>query len=861
MTPLTTTASPKPAAGLPRLFALRLALRELRGGARGFLTFIACIAIGVMAIAGVGSFARGLSDGIAREGRAILGGDVAFSLVARQITGAERSFLAARGALAEAATMRAMARTQDGRTALVELKAVDAGYPLVGSLDLDPPAPLSSVLAEADGGFGAAADPALLARLGLGVGAQLYVGKARIVIRAALRSEPDKLAGGIGFGPRLLVARGALEASGLLQPGSLVRWHYTLRLPAGAADDRAAEAVAAQAKAAFPQAGWEVRTRTNASPRLDRNIERFTQFLTLIGLTALLVGGVGVANAVKSYVDRKRDVIATLKALGAAGSDVVVIYLLQLLAVAAIGTAIGAAMGAALPFAAAWAFGSLLPLPLAPSIHGGELLLAALYGMLTALAFGLWPLGRAHDVPVAALFRDAVAPEPRWPRFRYIAATAMTVAVLAAMAVGFAYDRRLALLFIAAAAGVLMGLRVVATGLMRLAARLPRARSTVVRLAVANIHRPSALTPIVVLSLGLGLALLVTVSLIDGNLRRQFAAALPARAPAFYFLDIQQDATARFDAFIAARAPNAELDRVPMLRGRIVAVKGVDAADLKPSPQAAWALQGDRGITYAAKPPEGSRVVAGNWWAPDYDGAPLVSLERHIAEGLGVSVGDSITVNVLGRDISAQVANLRAVDWQSLGINFVLVFSPAPFRTAPHTSIATLTYANGAGEAQEAQLVSAVAAAFPSVTAVRVKEALEAVGGLVGNLLIALRSASLVTILAAVLVLGGALGASHRHRVYDAVILKTLGATRRQLLTAYGLEYLALGSATAAFGVFTGSLAAWYVVGEIMGLRFVWLPGSALAAAAGAVALTVVFGLAGTLTALSQKAAPVLRHR
>jgi putative ABC transport system permease protein len=518
-------------------------------------------------------------------------------------------------------------------------------------------------------------------------------------------------------------------------------------------------------------------------------------------------------------------------------------------------------VGAALPFAVAAALGSMIPLPLAPSIHGGELLLAAAYGVLTALAFALWPLGRAHDVPVAALFRDAVAPEPRLPRRRYIAASALAVAVLAAMAVAFAFDRRIARVFIVATIAVLALLRLMATGLMRLAARLPRARATVVRLAVANIHRPSALTPTVVLSLGLGLALLVTVALIDGNLRRQFVAALPEHAPSFYFLDLQQDDATRFDRFVAAQAPQAALVRVPMLRGRIVAVNGVAAADLKPSSDAAWVLQSDRGITYADKVPDGSRLVAGAWWPPNHEGPPLVSLERRIAAGLGVAVGDSITVNVLGRDITAQVANLREVDWQSLGINFVLVFSPDAFRGAPHTAIATLTYPGGAEPVQETALVKAMAEAFPTVTVVRVREALEAIGGLVADLLVAVRSASLLSVAAAILVLGGALGASHRHRVYDAVILKTLGATRRQLLAAYALEYFALGTATAVFGVLMGSLAAWYVVADIMHLRFVWLPASAFTAASAAVLLTVAFGLAGTLTALNQKAAPILRHR
>jgi len=840
--------------------AARLALRELRAGVRGFAVFVACLALGVMAIAGVGSFAQSLADGLAREGRVILGGDLAFSLIHREASPAERAFLEAHGRVSLAATMRAMARTHDGQATLVEIKAVDGAYPLYGGAASEPAGNLQGALAPRAGTFGAVADPLLLARLDLAPGASVRVGDATFEIRAVLETEPDKLASGIAFGPRLLITDAALRATGLVQPGSLVRWHYRVRLPDNNASDRAMQATAAAARAELPDAGWEVRSRTNASPELGRNIERFTQYLTLVGLTALLVGGVGVANAVKHYLDRKRDVIATLKSLGATGGNIFAIYLAQVLMLALIGTAIGLVLGAALPFGIAAAFGAVIPIPLAPAIHPGELALAAAYGLLTAIAFALWPLGRAHDVPVSALFRDEVAPAPQRPRLRYVVGAVVTVAALAALAIGLAYDRRIGAMFVGAAAAVFLTLRLVAVGVMALARRAPRPRSTLLRLVIANIHRPGALTPTVVLSLGLGLALLVTLTLIDGNLRRQFTAALPERAPSFYFVDIQDAEAARFDAFVNARAPDAKLDRVPMLRGRIVSAHGVKVEDLRPSANAAWVLNSDRGITYAAELPEGSRVVAGQWWGADYQGPPLVSFENKLADGLGLKLGDPVVVNVLGRNITVMVANLRTVDWQTLGINFVMVLSPNALRGAPHAHIATLTYPGGGAPEDEIALMKAVAAAFPGVTIVRVKEALEAVAKIVLDLTLAIRGASAVALFAAVLVLAGALATGHRHRVYDAVVLKTLGATRLRLLGSYALEYLLLGLATAVFGVAAGSVAAAFVVTEVMNLTFVWLPAPALTAALGALVLTVAFGLIGTFSALGQKPARVLRH-
>jgi putative ABC transport system permease protein len=839
--------------------ALRYALRELRSGLRGFYVFIACIALGVMAIAGVGSVAASLGEGLAREGRTLLGGDAAFSLIQREAGPKEVAFLRARGKVSVAATLRGMARSEDGRLALVELKAVDNAYPMLGEVTLDPDMAVPELLGQRDGAFGAAADATLLARLDLKIGDRVSIGSATFQIRSVVNAEPDKLAGGVGFGPRFLVSEAALRATGLLQPGSLVRWIYRVKLPDNAASDRAAETLASDARTALPEAGWEIRTRSNASPQLERTISRFTQFLTLVGLAALLVGGVGVANAVKSHIDRRRDVIATFKAVGATGRGVFTIYLTQVIVLAVIGSLIGLAAGAALPYLVVGLFGSLLPLPVVPALHPDQLALSLVYGLLTALAFGLWPLGRIHDVPVAALFREAVVSEWHRPRWRYLALMAVVILGLIAIAIGLAYDKRVAIAFVVSSMLVFALLRGIAAGLMALARRLPRSRITMLRLAIANISRPGALTPSVVMSLGLGLAVLVTITQIDGNLRRQFMAALPDRAPSFYFIDIPAAEAGRFGAFLQAQAPQSSIEDVPMLRGRISAARGVKAEDLNASHDAEWVLQSDRGLTYTGEIPKGSKIVEGKWWGPDYDGPPLVSLEKKIADGLGLKIGDDVVVNVLGRDIAATIGNMRNVDWQSLGINFVLVFSPNAFKGAPHTHVATLTEANP-DAAGDARIIKAVADAFPMVTSVRVREALETVGTVITNLVLAVRGASAVTLISAILVLGGALAAGHRHRVYDAVILKTLGATRVRLLGAYALEYLMIGFATAIFGVLAGSVAAWLIVTRLMTLSFVWQAGSAAGVVVAALIVTVGLGLAGTLVALNQKPASVLRN-
>jgi putative ABC transport system permease protein len=845
---------------VPRSLAT-FARRELRGGLAGFRIFVACIALGVAAIASVGSTTRAITEGIASEGGTILGGDLAFSLIHREPSAEEAAYLDGLGTTSAIATLRAMARTPAGDAqALVEVKAVDGAYPLAGTVLFEEPLDVGSAIARRDdGSFGVAVDPLLAARLEAGVGDRLKIGEADVLITATIASEPDKIGSGIDFGPRVLMSAAALDATGLVQPGSLVRYTTRVKLAGDTTDEQVA-AVKADAEARFPEAGWRIATRDNASPGLSRNVARFAQFLTLVGLTALVVGGVGVTNAVKAYVDRKRDTIATFKSLGATGGYVVALYLTQILAITLLGVAIGIAAGALIPWFGGDALADALSVPIRIGIYPAELALAGLYGVLTAAAFAVWALGRAHDVPVSALFRDRVAPDRRLPRWRYVIATVAAVAILGGLAVLLAYDRFVAVVFVGATAGAFLVLGAVAWGVMALARRAPQVSSTGLRLAIRNIHRPGGLTVSVVLSLGLGLALLVTLALIDRNLRDQLTGSLPERAPSFFFLDIQAADADRFTDLLASTAPGVAVERVPMLRGRMVALKGIDVDQIDAPSDAEWALRGDRGVTYSETLPKGSALVEGDWWPSGYSGEPLVSYDAELAEAFGLEIGDQVTVNVLGRDITARIANLRRVEWESLSINFVMVFSPNTFAGAPHTVLATAALPDGGTRDQEMAVMKAVVEAFPTATAVRVKDVLSAVNDIVADLAVAVRVAASVALVASVLVLAGALASGHRQRIYDAVLLKTFGASRRKVLSAFVAEYLILGLAAAIFGVVAGSAAALGVLEGVMDIDATVDPLIAIGAAAAALVLTVGFGLAGTWRILGQKAAPVLRN-
>ena len=846
----------------PRIFGLawRMALRELRGGLRGFYVFLACLALGVAAIAGVGSLARSLSEGLASQGQAILGGDVALELIHRRADAEERAFLARSGDVNEVATVRAMARVPDlSDQALVEIKAVDGAYPLYGDFRLRDGADLASVLARRDGVWGAAAEPALLERLQLAPGARISVGDIALEIRAVITQEPDRLSSGLTFGPRLMIYSAALAETGLLRPGSLVHWHYRVRLPEGQRGDTALERFVAQATAAAPSAGWQIRDRAHSSPRLQTSIDRFTQVLTLVGLTALIVGGVGVANAVRGHLESKRQTIAILKCLGAPAGAIFLIYLIEIVLIAIAGIGIGLAFGAALPLAGGPLIAKLVPLRLVEGLYLEPLLLAAVYGLLTALSFSLWPLGSARDVPPAALFRDLVAPERRWPRARYLVGIAVAVGALLLLAVATAAESRIAHIYIAVAAGAIVLLRLVALAVMALARRAPALGSAEARLALGNIHRPGALTPSVVLSLGLGLALLVALALIDRNLVRELTSEIPEQAPSFFFVDVQRDEASAFTRLLAATAPDGTIETVPMLRGRIISLAGVRAENIDPPPEARWVLNGDRGITYSDTIPEGSRLVVGQWWPPDYRGEPQVSFDAELGRALDLAPGDEVTVNVLGRQVTAKLANLRTVDWQSLGINFVMIFSPNTFAEAPHMILSTLTLPETPGNDREGEVMSAVARAFPHVTIIGVKEALDTASALLSQIMWAVRGASSITIVASVLVLAGALAAGQRGRIREAAILKTFGATRRRLMAAFALEFLLLALATAIFAVFVGTAAAYLVLTQVMHASFIFAPTVAIGTAAGATLALIALGLAANWRVLGLKPAPILR--
>jgi putative ABC transport system permease protein len=846
--------SPLPAPSLWQMvsLALRFARRDLRGGIRGLTTVLLCLALGVGVIAAVGSLRAAVDAGLAADGRRILGGDVAIEGGNVPLPNSLRSWLRDRGAVTSGITMmRSLLVAPSGERTLIELKAVDAAWPLVGAAETAPAQPIAKALAMSDGHFGLLADPLVLDRLGLKRGDLARLGTATLRVEGALTSEPDRIATPSIFGPRVLISQAALGDTGLVAPGSMAQYALRATLPPAVAS-----LIPAQLRERFADEGWRIRDPTQAAPQVTRFLDQTSLFLTLVGLTSLLVGGIGVANGVSAWLDSRGRTIATLRCLGASARLVLAVSLVQVMALSVLGIVLGLAVGAAAPLCISALPHGWLPVPTVAGLYPEPLLLAACFGLLTALCFALWPLGRAARIPGAALFRDLIVPEFATPQAAVVVANAMAAAALVAVVIATAADRRFALYFCAGALVTLALFRLAAFCVMRIARLAPASSSPPVRQGIANLHRPGAATPLLMLSVGLGLATLATVAQIQNNIRQQILDQLPTAAPTFFFVDIQNDQMDRFRALANAVPGVSEIQDVPSLRARVVAIKGVPVEQANVTPDTAWALKGDRGLTYAATPPANTRLVAGQWWPQDYNGPPLVSFDAGLAKGWHVGLGDTIRVNVLGRDIDLRVASLRDIAWRSLSINFFMVASPGVLSHAPHTHIATVRV----DPAHEAALLRTVTDALPNVTGVRVADVLAAIAALLDQIAGALAATGMLTLLAGLLVLISAVAAGQRRRSREAIILRVLGFTSRQIRAAWLVEFASVGLAAGLVAALAAAGASYGVAHYILHTPWAFSWRILIFTLAGGLATMLVFGYAGLSRTVRARPAQLLRN-
>ena len=831
------------------LLALTLCRRELRGGLRGFGVFLGCLFLGVLAISAVGSLGRALEAGLASDAKAILGGDVSVAMTSRELAADEAEFLGNFGDMSRTLSTRTMARSE-GKSVLIELKGVDASYPLYGRMELEGGAGLHGLLDVRDGLAGAVADRDLLARLGIGVGDEIAVGETRVQVRGVIVREPDRIMEFFSLGPRLMVGADAFRATGLARAGSLFRVEYLLRLPDGDTA-RTTEAI----RNAYPDSGWRVRDFSRAAPRVNTLLERLRVDLTLIGLGALLVGGLGIAGGVRGYLGGRLTHMAAMKCMGGSSKVLFTSYLIQVLFLGAIGAFAGMVGGSLVPWLAGRFFADILPIQARAGLYAAPLIQAALFGLVTTLAFSMPPLFRAVTVSPSGIFRGYISADmARMPRAALLP-TALSFALLAVMVFQFAGNTRLSAWFVGGTIGAWLGFKALARGIRWLAGRAPRLPWMSWRIGVANIHRPGSPGVSLVFALGFGLTALVAVVMVNVSLTRALTSELAREAPAFFFMDIRPDQVGDFRAMVERSPGVTRLDMRPMIRGRIVRIADTPVENATVADEVSWAVRGDRGLSYSEEFPAGSTLVRGQWWEKGYDGPPLISLTSDLADGFGVDLGDTLTVNVLGRNITGTISSIREVDWRTLAMQFAIIFSPGTLDRAPQTWLGAAY-----GQGEENGIFAAVTEAYPDVAVITIREVLDNAAMLMSRTARIFQVMAGVALLVGFLVLAGAFSADQHRRIYDSVIYKVCGATRGDILSILVAEFSLAGFFTALGSLALGTLTAWGVVQGLLRMQFTPDLWTGTATVLAGVGISLAMGLLGTWRVLGRKAAPFLRN-
>lgn len=831
------------------LAAWRIARRDLHRRFRGLRLLLVCLFLGVGALAAIGTLTGAIRGELDAQGREILGGDLEVEIWQRPLDETETAVLASYGDLSRGLRMQAMASAGEAATP-IELKAVDEHWPLYGVLTLTdgrevgaPPAGQAWI---AEG----AAE-----RLGIGPGDRFRVGTAELAVGGVIDDEPDRLSEGFQLGQTVIVALSVPAQAGLTAPGAMYQSKTRVRFT-GADNPEDVERALEQR---FPDAGFDIRTRDRASPGAERFVARMGEFLTLVGLAALAIAGIGIGGGVASYLEARRGSIATLKILGATSGDIVRIYALQIGAAAIAGATAGLAAGVLVTPLLAQALGDLLPVRAGLVFDPGALLRAGLFGMLVALIFAAPPLIRARHYPAMALMRSRVAPLSAawrgavWP-------VGLGLAGIAALALVGSPQPLLSATFLIGAAVLLLLLWALGKTIRAAAARWPRPSNPIARAALANLHRPGTATGSLVTALGFGLAAFVLLAAVQTSLDANIMRSVPSRAPDYFVLDIPRDRLPEFEATVQRHAPGAETEAVPTLRGAILAYGPRDnptvVSELDELPEGAWALRGERGLTYAERLPDGNSLVTGEWWPPDYTGEPLVSVDAELARAAGLAVGDYITVGLLGVERQARVANLRRIDWESMGFNYVLVFSPNALNDAPHNLAATVSLPESASAGG---LLRDLVRAFPSSSVIEVGPLLTQARDILSQVSLAILAAAGVAVLAGIAVLLGAIAAARASRLYDTVILRVLGASTRQLLTLQLAEFGMLAALLAIVALGLGGSLAWLVIVQLF--EFEWLPDwpRVLAVLGAGVGLVLAFALGASLPLLRARPSRTLR--
>lgn len=851
------TRAKAPAGGEGWRNAFHLAMRESRGGFHGFRVFALALILGVFAIAAVGSLSAAFLAGLDKEQRRLLDGDYEITAIDTTFSDDFVEWLRGQGEVSFVTNAQLMVHASDKDTrSVVQLKAVDDAYPLIGKLefpdDTQKPSPLAEHRAGTNLYWGALADQQLFDKLELMPGDRIRIGLATFVLQSPIHKEPDRASAGFLISPRLIISQQGAEATGLIERSGLVRRSVRIVMPEEARPD-----FETRIDEAFPDHPWQIRSAGDAAGGLQRTLENLDVFLTLIGLSALVIGGVGAANAVHAYMQRKLPVIATLKCLGATGDFIMKTYVSQVLCVTAFAVGMGLFLGLLTPYLVLGLFGGLLPFEASTGIYPLALLRAGLFGILAALIFALWPLAKAKKARPARLFRSIIEPDGTLPSRADLLLIAGLAAAFVGMAIISSRDPMFTLIFSVGGLVVFLILAGISWFALRLVRRYWKPSRPELKLAITSLTRSGSAAGNVIVSIGMGLTMLAMISLIDTNLSREVRNALPDKAPQLFFSDINFDEVDRFDTFIKSLGEPVEVERYLMLRSGIKLLNGQPLESVEGAANSAWARQNDWGVTILEQIPEAlGTIKEGEPWPTDYRGPPLLSLSHRQAERFDLNVGDTMTLTIAGRDVTARIQTLHDVNWDRNGLNFVAIFAPGTLEKARPTSIGSLRLPSAV---DEQKIASSINQAFPDVTIIRTREVTASIADIIDGIGMVIRALSAVTLLAGLIVLMGAIASDFRRKLKDAMIMKAMGAGRRRIVGSYGVEYAILGLIPALAALALGAMTSWFVVDQQMELQWQLSTIVLVSIVGGATLCTLILGIGTAWHVLNARPWPVLR--
>ena len=885
-------------------FLFKMAWRETRAAWRHFIYFLVCIAVGVGALVAVSLFGAHVERAVTKEARGLLGGDlevrwsrpaspgsqqVLSSLADRQISVTHVSELVAMAAKIEGPNEK------DRPTQIIELKAVEPHYPLYGALRVIPEEHLPELLGPHGRGcrgepaFGVVVQEALLIRMDMTVGDCLKIGQGRFMIRGVLRTEPDRMANAFSLGPRVMMSQDGLRSAELIKLGSRIRERYLLKTPSSVTP----EPLLYELRSRLGADGARVSSYREAQPQLRQFLEQLTRYLGLIGLTALFIGGLGVATSVHAFVREKFTTIAILKTLGADSVTVIWTYLVQALLLGMTGSILGLLLGVLLQQALPWVMARMLASDMLEQVKfvtdlttvsvlplGKGLAL----GLLSTALFALWPLLAIRAIKPAAIFRRGlvaasipgtqnVAGKKRGMTIdRVKISTSVALAIgLALLSIWQAGSWKIGLLFIGAFAAALLLLGTSAWIVVALLKKIPRPHSLTLRGGLDNIVRPGSQAVPVTIAIGIGVMVVMTVSLVESALLRQVGDKRPINAPTFFFIDIQPDQTEEFTHLLKTQSGDPTPSLTPLVRSRLSALNGqpvtVEAVTEEEEQKAQalekderrkkWYLSREYVLTFLEDLPKDNEIVKGEWWkAGQVFPKPLVSIEEEAAKSLGLEIGGTIDFEIQGTILTTEVSSIRKVDWGNLSTNFYMIVSPGALEGAPLTYVATVHVA----PPEEVPLQQAVVAKFPNVTAINIGDVLQNFSAVLDRLAVAIRAVALFCVVAGSLVMAASLAATRYRRLYESVILKAVGATRGLLARSFAVEYAVLGAVGGVLGAALASALSWALLTMVFDLPWSVQPKLLALGFHATIVLTVVVGFLSTYRILGQAPLSVLRQ-